>query len=291
MFGVSCADMFSMICSGLSLFVTILVGGWQIMQNHRMDKLERRQIDVEKKRYEESVEIEARQFLVKYFDCIGLLPLCAIAFVYDKNRAYSREMYSEFRLLSRDVRLKIFERCGWAMCDVQTGDFFEDCLKCLQRAVEQFLPKDNFKSMFYDNGKYVERAISRYASCPIPRAEFEYEDRMTDILAIPFRKDALEDYDSSIIEKVKIQFSVMSKDMTEIEMCQIVCLVARYIGVYAGQSLQIDTDVNTNYGSPGGWSYETIETMEDLFLVTLFEIWSNLWSLKDRTEMKNDVSS
>lgn len=285
MFGVSCADMFSMICSGLSLFVTILVGGWQIMQNHRMNKLERRQIDVEKKRYEESVEIEARQFLVKYFGCIGLLPLCAIAFVYDKNRAYSREMYSEFRLLSRDVRLKIFERCGWAMCDVQTGDFFEDCLKCLQKAVEQFLPKDDFESIFYENGKYVKRAISRYASCPIPHAEFEYEDRMTDILVIPFRKDALEDYDSSVIEKIKCKFDFGNCD--EIEACQVGCLIARYVSIYAGQRLNNDSDVK--YGSPGSWSSEELETMEDLFLVILFEIWSHLWLLKEGREVNSCV--
>lgn len=250
-----------------------------------MSKLERKQADIEKARYLESVDIEARRFLAKYAGCIGLLPLCAIAFAYDKNRAYSRAMYSEFRLLSRDVRLKIFERCGWVMCDVQTGDFFEDCLKCLQRAVEQFLPKDDFKSMFYDNGKYVERAISCYASCPIPRAEFEYEDRMTEILVIPFRKDALEDYDSSVIEKIKCKFDFGNCD--EIEACQVGCLIARYVSIYAGQRLNNDSDVK--YGSPGSWSGEELETMEDLFLVTLFEIWLHLWLLKEGREVNSCV--
>lgn len=284
---LSVVDWVNLICAALSLFATILIGAWQIRQSCRMDKLEQRQVDIEKKRYEESVEIDTRRFLSKYSDFIGLLPLCAVAFVYDENRAYSRDMYSEFRLLSKDVRLKIFERCGWFMCDVETDDFFGDCMKCLQRAFESFLPKDSFNSMFYERGKYIQRAILCYAKEDIPHSESEYENRLTDILVVPFRNDEWDNYDSSVIDKIKVEFGFGTCD--EIEACQIACLVARYIGAYSGQ--HFDNGFFVDYGSPGGWSHEKIETMEDLFLVALFEIWSNLWALGEESEVERSVNN
>lgn len=270
---LSVVDWVNLICAVLSLFATILIGIWQIRQSNRMDKLEQRQVDAEKKRYEESVEIEARRFLSKYSDCIGLLPLCAVAFVYDKNRAYSRDMYSEFRLFSKDIRLKIFEHCGWSMCDVETDDFFGDCLNCLQHAFERFLLKDNFYHMFNDNGKYLERAILCYTEEIIPHSDFEYKDRLTDILVVPFRNAEWDNYDSSVLDKVKVEFGF--GNCSEIEACQIACLTAKYLAIYSSDYL--DIDISGRFGCPGSWKGEQIETMEDLFLLTLFEIWFNLW--------------
>lgn len=256
------------------------------MQSSRINKLELYQANTEKKRYEESVEIEARRFISKHARQIGLLPLCAIAFAYSKSRPYSREMYSEFRLLSKDVRLKIFELCGWSMCDVETDDFFNDCMKCLQNAFELFLPRDKFDSLFYDSAKYVKRAILYYGNKAIPHLEFEYDRNMEDILIIPFYNDERRKYDSSVIDKIKICFNF--ENCSEIEVCQIVCSVARKISINSGGHLDSSHNVFVDYGSPGSWSYERIETMEDLFLVTLFDIWSNLWILREGSElMKN----
>lgn len=125
---MSVVDWVNLICAIGSLTASILIGIWQIRQEKRMDKLELIQIEKENKRNQEIVEIEARRFLEKYNNIIGLLPLCAIAVAYNQNRPYSREMYSEFRFLSKDIRLKIFEHCGWVMCDINTDSFFEDCL-------------------------------------------------------------------------------------------------------------------------------------------------------------------
>ena len=281
------SDWASLFCSVVSLVVAIVIAVLQMRQSHRIDALTANQIENEEKRYLESVEIEARRFLSKYSDCIGLLPLCAVAFAYDKNRVYSRDMYSEFRLLSKNIRLKIFEHCGWSMCDVETDDFFGDCLNCLRQAFERFLLKDNFYHMFYDNGKYLERAILCYAKEDIPHSELEYENRLIDILVVPFRKDALEDYDSSVIDKIKVEFGFGK--CSEIEACQIACLVARYIGAYSGR--HFDNGFFVDYDSPGGWSHEKIETMEDLFLVALFEIWSNLWALGEESEVERSVNN
>lgn len=286
---MSVADWVNLICAVLSLCVTIIIGILQIMQSSRINKLELHQADIEKKRYEESVEIEACRFISKHARHIGLLPLCAIAFAYSKSRPYSREMYSEFRLLSRDVRLKIFEHCGWSMCDVETDDFFNDCMRCLQKAFEIFLPKDNFYSMFYDGGKYVERAISYYGEKMIPHLEFEYDKDMTDILVIPFYNDNWRKYDSSVIDKVKARFDF--ENCSEIEVCQIVCSVARRISTNSGGHLDSGHNEFVDYGSPGFWSYERIETMEDLFLVTLFDVWSNLWILKEGSVLMKNVEN
>lgn len=285
---LSVADWVNSICAVLSLVATILIGVWQIRQSSRMDKLEQRQADREKKRYEETIEIEANRFISKYAGCIGLLPLCAIAVAYNRNHPYIREMYSEFRFLSRDVRLKIFKCCGWTMCDVETDDFYNDCMKCLEKAFEQFLPKENFQLLFYDSGKYVKRAVLEYGKDAIPHLELAYEKIMKDILYIPFDNNEQCKYDSSVVNKVITDFNFAS--CSEIENCQIACYVAKHISMYSGEHLDAERSTSDEYGSPGSWAGERIETMEDLFLLVLYHIWLHLWTLKGESELTTVVA-
>lgn len=272
---LSVVDWVNLICAALSLFATILIGVWQIRQSNRMDKLEQRQVDAGKKRYEESVEIEARRFLSKYHADIGLLPLCAIAFVYDKNRPYVREMYAEFRLLSKDVRSKLFERCGWMMCDIDTDDFFSDCMEYLRQTIEMKLSHDSFQQMFYDNGKYVQRALLSYANEKCTFLTYQETDELSDILVKPFQLDDSRSFAESVILEVFDRFGFRICD--EAKACQIACLTAKYLAIYSSDYMDLDVDISGRLGCPGSWKGEQIETMEDLFLLTLFEIWFNLW--------------
>lgn len=267
------SDLASLFCSVVSLVVAIVIAVLQMRQSHCIDALTANQIENEEKRYLESVEIEARRFLSKYHADIGFLPLCAIAFVYDKNRPYVREMYSEFRLLSRDVRSKLFERCGWTMCDVDTDDFFSDCMEYLRQAIEMKLSHDSFQQMFYDNGKYVRRALLRYASEKCVFLTYREDNELSDIVVEPFRLNNSRSFSESVVLEVSNRFGFC--DCEEAKACQIACLTAKYLAIYGSD--YSDVDVFEYFGCPGSWNGERIETMEDLFLLTLFEVWSNLW--------------
>lgn len=56
-----------------------------------------------------------------------------------------------------------------------------------------------------------------------------------------------------------------------IETCQLVTVIAEFSAIYGNKNKNIDK----SYGSPGGYDGEVIETMEDLFLLALFEIYTN----------------
>lgn len=269
------SDLVSLLCSIVSLFVAIVIAVFQMRQSRRIDVLTANQIENEECRYLESVDIEARRFLSKYHADIGLLPLCAIAFVYDKNRPYVREMYAEFRLLSKDVRSKLFERCGWMMCDIDTDDFFSDCMEYLRQTIEMKLSHDSFQQMFYDNGKYVQRALLRYANEKCTFLTYQETDELSDILVKPFQLDDSRSFAESVILEVFDRFGFRICD--EAKACQIACLTAKYLAIYSSDYMDLDVDISGRLGCPGSWKGEQIETMEDLFLLTLFEIWFNLW--------------
>lgn len=55
-----------------------------------------------------------------------------------------------------------------------------------------------------------------------------------------------------------------------IEVCQLVTVIAEYLAIYGNENRNEDKE----YGSPGSYDGERIETMEDLFLLALFEIYT-----------------
>ena len=90
---------------------------------------------------------------------------------------------------------------------------------------------------------------------------------MTDILADAFGSN---DINAKPIETISKQYSFESS--SEIEACQMVTTVAEYIAVNGNRLDECDKD----YGSPGSYAGETIDTMEDLFLLSLFEMYTRL---------------
>ena len=48
-------------------------------------------------------------------------------------------------------------------------------------------------------------------------------------------------------------------------------VIAEFAAIYGNKNKNIDK----SYGSPGGYDGEVIDTMEDLFLLDLFEIYTN----------------
>lgn len=262
------SDWISIICAGVSLIVTIVIAILQIRQSNRMEKFEKRQDERDKQRHQESVKAQAVSFISKYYKDRGLIPLCAIATMYNDLFYYNREMYREFCCCTKEVQNRILEYCD---LDLRVSEYniYEECLVAIESVLNKHFPDD--KSVFYEGGKYFARSLEYYADKPIPHQEFEYQNHITDVLANAFNSN---DKKATPIQQLSMEYNFESCE--EIEACQLVTVIAEFSAIYGNKNKNIDK----SYGSPGGYDREVIETMEDLFLLALFEIYVNLLNNK-----------
>lgn len=84
MIDLSISDYIGITTSILSLMATVIVAVIQCRQGKKMADLEKRQDERDEKRHAESVEAQAVSFISKYNKDRGLIPLCAVAAMYDK---------------------------------------------------------------------------------------------------------------------------------------------------------------------------------------------------------------
>lgn len=293
---VSVSDWIGIICSAVSLVVTIIIAALQLRQSNRMERFEKEQAEQERKfaqlqqqqsermeefehrqderderRYEESVKAKSISFISKYYNDRGLIPLCVMATMYNELFYYNREMYREFCCCTLEVQNRILEYCELDLRISDEKNIFKKCLSALINAHRKHFPKD--KDIFYDGGKYIERSLRVYGCEKIPNREFEYENHLTDILSDAFQND-----DASLkpIERLCDEYNFAS--FSEIDACRFTTMVAEYIAIYSVEDIM---ESDKNYGAPGGYGGETIETMEDLFLRALYEVYIHL-VLKER---------
>lgn len=106
--------------------------------------------------------------------------------------------------------------------------------------------------------------ICGYADKPIPHQELEYQNHITDVLVNAFNSN---DKKATPIQQLSMEYNFES--CKGIEVCQLVTVIAEFVAIYGNKN------IDKSYGSPGGYDGEIIETMEDLFLLALFEIYTN----------------
>lgn len=259
------SDWIGIICAAFSLVVTVIIAILQIKQSNRMEKFERRQDERDERRHAEEVKAQAVSFVSNYYDDRGLVPLCAMAVMYNDLFCYSRKMYRDFCCYTLEVQNKILEYCGFDLCISSEKDIFPQCVKRIDKIRRERFPKDI--NVFYGNGKYIERSLIRYGKESIPNNDFSYVNNLTGILADAFNSN---DTSAKPIETISKQYSF--KSSSEIKACQMVTTIAEYIAVNENRLDECDKD----YGSPGSYAGETIDTMEDLFLLSLFEMYTRL---------------
>ena len=259
----SVSDWISIICAVVALIVTVIIAVLQIRQSNRMERFEKRQDKRDEQRHQESVKAQAVSFISKYYKDRGIIPLCAIATMYNDLFYYNREMYREFCCCTKEVQNRILEYCG---LDLRVSEYsiYEKCLVAIESVLNKRFPDD--KSVFYDGGKYFTRSLEYYAAKPIPHQEFEYQNHITDVLANAFNSN---DKKATPIQQLSVEYNFESCE--GIETCQLVTVIAEFSAIYGNKNKNIDK----SYGSPGGYDGEVIETMEDLFLLALFEIYTN----------------
>ena len=138
---MSISDWISIICAGVALIVTVIIAVLQIRQSNRMERFEKRQDKRDEQRYQESVKAQAVSFISKYYKDRGLIPLCAIAAMYNDLFYYNREMYREFCCCTKEVQNRILEYCD---LDLRVSEYniYEKCLATIESVLNKHFPDD-----------------------------------------------------------------------------------------------------------------------------------------------------
>lgn len=272
------------ICSVFSLAATIVIAFIQIYQSKRMEVFERRQDERDERRHAEGNKARAIEFISNHYADRGLIPLCAVAAMHNDLFHYSRKMYWEFCCLVPEVQNLILKYCSLNLRVRGEEDLFVRCIAAVEAVLRDRFPED--ESVLYDDGKYVLRSLERYAGerLPEPRVDFLPEcldssllppDSCTleyDYLIRKVLSEAFESRDASFTPISYLKNEYQFESSPEIEACRFASTVAFYAATYGSG----DEANNMAYGCPGGFDGERIETMEGLFLLTVFQIYTKL---------------
>ena len=264
---MDCSGIISSACAFVSVIVAVVIGIAQYKQGKCLEEFEKRLDDRDESRRGEKVQLRARSFIVDHHRDRGLIPLCAIAAMYNPAFPYVRKMYAEFCLMSNDEQNAVLSLCGLELRVHPDDDFYEKCYSAISRVLDNTF--QNGGALLYDNGKYHRRSIERHSSATLESlggSSNEYDDRITDILADIFKDQC----SPGAIDALKEEYSFYCT--SDAEACRFVTAIVMWTAVYADER-DYDSD---EYGSPGAYSGETLDTMEDLFLASLFEILTHL---------------
>lgn len=272
------------ICSVFSLAATIVIAFIQIYQSKRMEVFERRQDERDERRHAEGNKARAIEFISNHYADRGLIPLCAVAAMHNDLFHYSRKMYWEFCCLVPEVQNLILKYCSLDLRVRGEEDLFVRCIAAVEAVLRDRFPED--ESVLYDDGKYVLRSLERYAGERLPEPRVDFLPECLDSSLLPPDSCTLE-YDylirkvlSEAFESRDVSFTPISylkneyqfESSPEIEACRFASTVAFYAATY-GSGGEAN---NMVYGCPGGFDGERIETMEGLFLLTVFQIYTKL---------------
>jgi len=277
-------ELAELICAFISLFVTVIIGKKQSCQSKRMEELERRQDERDERRHAEGNKAQAIEFISKHYADRGLIPLCAVAAMHNDLFHYSRKMYWEFCCLVPEVQNLILEFCNLDLRVRGEDDLFVRCITAVEAALRDRFPED--ESVLYDDGKYVLRSLERYAGERLPALRVDLLPECLDSSFLPpdsctleydhlIRKvlsEAFESRDASFTPISHLKNEYQFESSSEIEACRFASTIAFYAATYGSGDEVNDKD----YGCPGGFDGERIETMEDLFLLTVFQIYTKL---------------
>lgn len=281
---MKCNEWAELICAFISLLVTTIIGMKQYRQSKRMEEFERRQDERDERRHAEGNKAQAVELISKYYSDRGLIPLCAVAAMHNDLFYYSREMYRNFCCLVPEVQNLILKYCDLDLRVRREDDLFVRCIAAVEAALRDRFPKD--EPAFYDDGKYVLRSLDRYAGEKIPAVRIGNLPKCLDAYR-PISDSRTPEYDLFIIEVLSRAFESQDASLTpisclekaycfesspEIEACRFASTVAFYAATYGS----CDEANNRYYGCPGGFDGKRIETMEDLFLLTVFQIYTKL---------------
>lgn len=239
----------ALISLGLTLYIYCL----QKKQSDKIEQIEKEQREKEEKRYWDSVETQACEFISKHYENRGLIPLCAIASMYNRTFGYYNKMYREFCWLGIDVQNRILELENIDFKVQENIRLYEDVYNKINTAAREcyFI----HPSLFHDYGKYLTRLLEKYGNSRIEKNLLNWE--VADIIDKEIT-EGCDEYES--LADTYFQHN------EEYVACQFVNIAAQRL-IF---SCQDSNKYYDDYGSPGSYAGEQISTGEDLFLQTLF---------------------
>ncbi len=255
----------AIISSLASLAAAIVIAIVQYRQSKRMEELAKRQDTEEKRRRMQYIKAQRDTFIMKYYNDeheIFLLPLCWIASVYKPAFSYTRKMYMEFNMLEQDIQDAICQYMNLKLVrpDCEGNDFYYKCVEAIEKAEKKYYIGSH-TSFFYEGAKYFSRGLTRYHNEGLPINLFDLENRFTDLLR-DYRENP--EICPDPISQFAHDFNYYAAE--EVVACEISAVVVKWLAQWnAPKDLDVD-----DFWTPGEYSGESIDTMEDLFLCALF---------------------
>ena len=267
-----------------SLAATIIIAVLQYFQSKRIEDFERYQDERDERRHAEENRSQAVEFISRHYADRGLVPLCAIAAMHNHLFKYSRGIYWEFCRLTPEVQNLILEYCNLDLRMKEENVLFDRCIAAVEKALHERFTED--ESVFYDCGKYVLRSLSRHAGEKMPAMPIDSFQECLKVLSLSYDGytpeykrpifdvlfSAFESQDTSLTPISMLEKAYCFNTSSEIEACRFATTVALCVAV-------IDSDEGPeekDYGCPGCFDGERIETMVDLFLLAVFHMYTRL---------------
>ena len=299
---MSISDWIAIVCAALSTFVTIIIGVLQCRQSWRMEKFEYRQDKRDEERYEAKIKADATRFISYYYNDRGLIPLCAMASMYNSLFYYNRKMYREFCCLTQETQNRILQYLESDLTVDEAENFYGQCIISLQK---EFDKKIGGISILYDDGKYLKRCLERYSEREVPNQTITWGKRydlsteqgrffegLRQGNQAGYQEPIItyfENFDLSDDEKVppkrfnELKRIYRFEKSPEIEACQFVATFSQYLAYYA-TDFKYDSKLYRLLN-------EYIErfTMEDLFLQTLLDVYVYLVRPKQSSKGQADL--
>lgn len=284
-------DIVTIVLTVVGIVVAIVIGGGQIYLAKSMKDFEARQDARDEFRRKESVYAEATRFIQKYSNDdhkseILLLPICVSAYKYNDAYPYRREIYREFCSLTEDVQNEILTRQGLTLHSCKVDNFYNRILCKIESNIKSSYPNDKnaYSRFFYENGKYLYRALKHHGKSLIPtdlRCEVDSDEEKS--RKSPFKVFCEEPADSMAFQDHLTNLLAYHKDGTplsdlipyfqnsdEIVACYICCEIAKYTAIYNCNDPEENGNIETNLGYADDYSDQLY--MEDLFLEVLHTV-------------------
>lgn len=272
------------IFAALGIIVALVIGSGQIYIAKRVKDFETRQDIRDEKRRTEQIYAESTRFIQKYSKDdyeseIYLLPLCVTAYKYNPVYPYRREIYREFCALTEEVQNEILKRCDINTKSESSNNYYSDILAQIIHTIETCYSEDAKGQFFYDNGKYLERALLHYGNDLVPynlRCEIDKDEQIAQ--QSPFgaslkNNDGKMDFDKHLTNLFTYHkneqpltsllgfFQQNDEIIASYICCRIAIVTARY-------NYAISDEIKTGYAC----NYNGQRYMEDLFLDTLHTV-------------------
>ena len=261
---MSLSDIISIVSAVISLIVAIIIAVIQYKQGKRMEEFSKKQDEEQKRATAQRIKAERDSFIMKYYndnDEIYMLPLCWISSVFDPAHSYHRKMYMEYNMLEEDVQDAICQYMHFEIIKPNNDReaFYKDCVDALKKAEFKNYVGKQHNSIYYENAKYLRRTFDRYGAKELPIELDELEHRLTHLLC-EYRYNPNDCPDPMTIFLEEYNYYACD----EMPACELCAVLSKWLAVF-------DTnEVDEDYWIPGEYRYESIYTMEDLFLCALY---------------------